>query len=65
VNFFRNIESETNSIVLSAFVTAVEHGLRASIERRSKTTEVVKLQPIVKRYYAAAAAAGAGNRGGV
>jgi UDP-GlcNAc:undecaprenyl-phosphate GlcNAc-1-phosphate transferase len=63
VNFFRNIESETNSIVLSAFVTAVEHGLRASIERRSKTTEVVKLPTIVKHYYAVAAAAAAGNQG--
>jgi UDP-GlcNAc:undecaprenyl-phosphate GlcNAc-1-phosphate transferase len=69
VNFFRNIDSETNSIVLSAFVTAVEHGLRASIERRrfhdvaSETTEVVKLPPVVKRYYAVAAAAAAGNQG--
>jgi hypothetical protein len=63
VNFFRNIDSETNSIVLSAFVTAVEHGLRASIERRSKATEVVKLPTIVKHYYAVAAAAAAGNQG--
>jgi hypothetical protein len=63
VNFFRNIDSETNAIVLSAFVTAVEHGLRASMERRSEATEVVKLPTIVKHYYAVAATAG--NRGGV
>jgi UDP-GlcNAc:undecaprenyl-phosphate GlcNAc-1-phosphate transferase len=67
VNFFRDLESETSSIVLSGFATAVEHGMRTCIERRlqeascPQSTEVVKMPPIVKRYYAATAAAGAGS----
>ncbi len=58
VNFFRDLESETNSIVLSAFATAVEHGMRTCIERRlnraplGRPPEVVKIPPITKRYYA-------------
>ncbi len=55
------LESETSSIVLSAFATAVEHGMRTCIERRlqeapaRRPAEVVKMPPIVKRYYAATA----------
>jgi UDP-GlcNAc:undecaprenyl-phosphate/decaprenyl-phosphate GlcNAc-1-phosphate transferase len=67
VGFFHDVSTDTSSIVLSAFATAVEHGMRACIERRFeqaasvRPVEVVKMPPIVKRYYAAsAAAAGAG-----
>jgi hypothetical protein len=69
VNFFRELEGETSSIVLSAFATAVEHGMRTCMERRlheaatGRPAEVIKMPPIVKRYYAAsAAAAGGANR---
>jgi UDP-GlcNAc:undecaprenyl-phosphate/decaprenyl-phosphate GlcNAc-1-phosphate transferase len=72
VNFFHDLEMETSSIVLSAFATAVEHGMRTCIEQRFqkaavtvRPAEVVKMPRIVKRYYAAsAAAAGSGNRTG-
>lgn len=62
VNFFHDLGMETSSIVLSAFATAVEHGMRTCIERRrheaatGRPAEVVKMPRIVKRYYAAAAA---------
>lgn len=66
VNFFHDLNIETSSIVLSAFATAVEHGVRACIERQMQPTaaqplEVVKMPPIMKRYFAASAAAGAGK----
>jgi UDP-GlcNAc:undecaprenyl-phosphate/decaprenyl-phosphate GlcNAc-1-phosphate transferase len=67
VNFFRDVGIETSSIVLSAFATAVEHGMRTCIERRLQETatvrpaEVVKMPAIVKHYYAAGVVAGAGN----
>ena len=71
VNFFHDMRIETSSMVLSAFATAVEHGMRTCIERRFQedaaappAAEVVKMPPIVKRYYAAAAAAGAGTGNG-
>ncbi len=72
VDFFHDVGIETSSMVLSAFATAVEHGMRACIERRSQETvapavrpvEVVKMPTIVKRYYAASAAAGVGTRTG-
>ena len=72
VNFFRDLESETSSIVLGAFAKAVEHGMRTCIERcfqeaavSVRPVEVMKMPPIVKRYYAAsAAAAAAGARAG-
>ncbi len=63
VNFFHDVGVETSSIVLSAFATAVEHGMRACMEHRfhemaaSRQAEVVKMPPIVKRYYAASPAA--------
>jgi UDP-GlcNAc:undecaprenyl-phosphate GlcNAc-1-phosphate transferase len=62
VNFFHDLGIDKNSLVLSAFATAVEHGMRSCIERRrheSRMAEVVKMPPIVKRYYAASATAGA------
>jgi hypothetical protein len=34
VNFFQDVAIGANSIVLSAFATAVEHGMRTCIERR-------------------------------
>src|SRR5579863_8258795 len=64
VNFFHDIGIETSSIVLSAFATAVEHGMTTCLERRrmematGRPAEVVKMPTIVKRYYAASAAAG-------
>jgi len=66
VNFFHDLGIDTSSMVLSAFATAVEHGMRTCIERRSQeapaptvhAAEVLKMPPIVKRYYAASAAAG-------
>jgi UDP-GlcNAc:undecaprenyl-phosphate/decaprenyl-phosphate GlcNAc-1-phosphate transferase len=67
VNFFHDLGIETSSIVLSAFATAVEHGMRTCIERRrqeainSRAAEVVRMPAIMKRYYAATAAAGAGK----
>jgi UDP-GlcNAc:undecaprenyl-phosphate GlcNAc-1-phosphate transferase len=67
VNFFHDLKAETSSIVLSGFATAVEHGMRICIERQlmeaatGRAAEVVKMPPIVKRYYAATAAAGAGK----
>lgn len=66
VNFFHDLEMETSSIVLSAFASAVEHGMRACIDRgrqpaAAQPVEVVKMPAIVKRYYAASAAAGAGK----
>jgi UDP-GlcNAc:undecaprenyl-phosphate/decaprenyl-phosphate GlcNAc-1-phosphate transferase len=67
VNFFHDLGIETSSIVLSAFATAVEHGMRTCMERRlqemrtGRQAEVVKMPTIVKRYYAATAAAGAGK----
>jgi hypothetical protein len=72
VNFFHDLGIDTSSMVLGAFATAVEHGMRTCIERRSQETvaptvrpvEVVKMPTIVKRYYAASVAAGAGTRTG-
>src|SRR5580658_4167364 len=71
VNFFRDLENETSPIVLSAFAAAVEHGMKACIERRlqeavtGRKAEVVRMAPIVKRYYAASTAAvGVGNGSG-
>jgi hypothetical protein len=70
VNFFHDLKIETSSIVLSAFATAVEHGMRTCMERRLQETvtgqkaEVVKMPTIVKRYYAASAAAASGSRTG-
>lgn len=67
VNFFHDLGLESSSVVLTAFAAAVEHGMRASIERRPQEVaakspaEVVKMPPIVKHYYAAGAAAGAGK----
>jgi UDP-GlcNAc:undecaprenyl-phosphate/decaprenyl-phosphate GlcNAc-1-phosphate transferase len=62
VNFFQDLRIETSSIVLGAFATAVEHGMRTCIERRlheaavaGRPVEVVKMPPIVKRFYAAGA----------
>jgi hypothetical protein len=70
VNFFHDASIETSSIVLSAFATAVEQGMRTCMERRlqealsNPATEVVKMPAIVKRYYAAGVAAGAVNSSG-
>jgi UDP-GlcNAc:undecaprenyl-phosphate GlcNAc-1-phosphate transferase len=71
VNFFRDLENETSPIVLSAFAIAVEHGMKTCIERRlqeavtGRKAEVVRMPAIVKRYYAASAAAvGVGNGSG-
>ncbi len=67
VNFFHDVGIETSSLVLSAFATAVEHGMRTCLERRlledatGHPAEVVKLPPIVKRFYAANTAAPVGN----
>ncbi len=67
VNFFHDVRIETSSIVLSAFAIAVEHGMRACRDRClheetvTHSAEVVKMPPIVKRFYAASAAAGAGS----
>jgi UDP-GlcNAc:undecaprenyl-phosphate GlcNAc-1-phosphate transferase len=68
VNFFHDLGIDTSSIVLSAFATAVEHGLRTCLERllheeaTGRMTEVVHMPAIVKHYYAAGTAASAGNR---
>jgi hypothetical protein len=68
VNFFHDVGIETSSIVLSGFATAVEHGMRACLERRlqevatTRTAEVVKMPAIVKRYLAADAAVPAGTQ---
>jgi UDP-GlcNAc:undecaprenyl-phosphate/decaprenyl-phosphate GlcNAc-1-phosphate transferase len=65
LNFFRDVKADTNTVVLSAFVTAVQHGMRACMERRlheqatSQQTELVRMPAIVKRYYAAAGATAA------
>jgi UDP-GlcNAc:undecaprenyl-phosphate/decaprenyl-phosphate GlcNAc-1-phosphate transferase len=66
VNFFHDLGIETSSIVLSAFATAVEHGMRKCLNRRlqpvkPQPVEVLRMPAIVKRYYAAAAAAGVGK----
>jgi hypothetical protein len=68
VNFFHDVGIETSSIVLSAFATAVEQGMRTCTERlfqeaaaAVRPAEIVKMPPIVKRYYASAAAAAAGS----
>jgi len=67
VNFFRDAGVETSSLVLSAFATAVEQGMRACIERRLReaaigpAAEVVKMPAIVKHYYAGGVVAGVGN----
>jgi UDP-GlcNAc:undecaprenyl-phosphate GlcNAc-1-phosphate transferase len=63
VNFFRDLENETSPIVLSAFASAVEHGMKTCIERRLHKTEVVRMPAIVKGYYAASAAAAVGGNG--
>jgi len=63
VNFFRDLENETSPIVLSAFASAVEHGMKTCIERRLHKTEVVRMAVIVKGYYAASAAAAVGGNG--
>src|ERR1700722_11399404 len=59
VNFFHDVGIETSSLVLSAFATAVENRMRTCMERlflEAAATvhplEVVKIAPIVKRYYA-------------
>jgi UDP-GlcNAc:undecaprenyl-phosphate/decaprenyl-phosphate GlcNAc-1-phosphate transferase len=68
VNFFREIDTEVSPMVLSAFVMAVEHGLKSCLERglESPEPEVVRLRAVMKRYYpakaASAAAASAGAR---
>jgi hypothetical protein len=56
INFFHDVGIETSSIVLSAFATAVEHGMRACLERRLEEAEVVKMPTLVKRYRAVEAA---------
>jgi UDP-GlcNAc:undecaprenyl-phosphate GlcNAc-1-phosphate transferase len=68
VNFFHDVGIETSSIVLSAFATAVEHGMRACLERRLQEpaitlpAEVVKMPAIVKRYRAVDSVVPAGTQ---
>lgn len=65
VNFFRELGADVSPMVLSGFVAAVEHGMKNCLERGlkrdedSRDSEVV-LRAVMKRYYAAGAAAGAG-----
>jgi UDP-GlcNAc:undecaprenyl-phosphate GlcNAc-1-phosphate transferase len=69
VGFFHDLRIETGSMVLGAFASAVEHGMRTCIERRFQETasagglaQVVRMPAIVKHYYAASAsAAGVAN----
>jgi hypothetical protein len=66
VNFFRELETEATSMLLSGFVAAVEHGMKRCLERGlqedvgGRDAEVVSLRAVMKRYYPAGAAAGAG-----
>lgn len=56
VNFFHDLEPGASSVILTAFATAVEHGVKACLARSQGTTEVIKMPPILKHYTASAAA---------
>jgi UDP-GlcNAc:undecaprenyl-phosphate GlcNAc-1-phosphate transferase len=68
VNFFHDMGMETSSVVLTAFATSVEYGMRTCIERlrqqeaTARQAEVVKMPKIVKHYYAASAAAASAGK---
>ncbi len=70
VNFFRELDAEVSPMLLSGFVSAVEHGMTACLERGLETdvvgreAGVVRLRAVMKRYYAASATGGAAVEGG-
>jgi UDP-GlcNAc:undecaprenyl-phosphate GlcNAc-1-phosphate transferase len=57
VNFSRDFDSEMNSLVLSAFVEAVQHGLGARASAAASSTEVIRM-PAAARYYTTTSGAG-------
>ncbi|HTR37668.1 MAG TPA: MraY family glycosyltransferase [Bryobacteraceae bacterium] len=57
VNFSRDFDSEMNSMVLSGFVQAVQHGLEARVSARA-AMEVLRMPASQELFYAASAAAG-------
>jgi len=61
VNFFHDLEPGASSVILTAFATAVEHGVNACLARSQGNAEVIKMPPIVKHYYAASAGAPVGG----
>ena len=61
VNFFHDLEPGASSVILTAFATAVEHGVKACLARSQDGAEVIKMPPIMK-HYAAAATAPIGGR---
>jgi UDP-GlcNAc:undecaprenyl-phosphate/decaprenyl-phosphate GlcNAc-1-phosphate transferase len=66
VNFVRDLNSELNPLILSAFVSSVERGLRSSIERglearpRSEP-EVIRRPAAVQQYHTAGAGSASGD----
>jgi len=63
VNFFRDFNSEMNPLILSAFVSSVERGLKTSVERGfqapSLAPELIRMPAAAQLYYTARAGAAA------
>ena len=59
VTFFRDLVSEANPLILSAFVNSVQRGMQSSLDKASAPEpEVVRIPASAELYYTAGAAAG-------
>lgn len=59
VTFFRDLVSDSNSLILSAFVNSVQRGMQSSLDKASAPQpEVVRIPASAEMYYTAGAAAG-------
>jgi hypothetical protein len=59
VTFFRNMDSDAGSIILSALVGTVQRGLEKSLNKGdAPDPEVVRIQPAAELYYTARATVG-------
>jgi UDP-GlcNAc:undecaprenyl-phosphate/decaprenyl-phosphate GlcNAc-1-phosphate transferase len=63
INFFRDFTSEINPLILSAFVSSVERGLKGSVQRglkpkaASRAPEVIRIPAAAQLFYTARAGA--------
>ena len=59
ITFFRNVDSDAGSIILSALVGTVQRGLEKSLDKGdAPEPEVVRIQPAAELYYTARATVG-------
>jgi len=59
VTFFRDLVSDSNALILSAFVNSVQRGMQSSLDKASAPQpEVVRIPASAELYYTAGAAAG-------